>query len=128
QSPDRYWRGRLHRRDRCGLRLLQRRRRQQTADLGRKLECDLVHAVGLCGNQLYRERRLRRLRSARLLAQGLRIGDLAAPRGKSRAAAPRSAIALPFFKSFASAEPLTLPRAVREAEAEARSLLAHNPA
>src|SRR5262249_48053024 len=79
QSSDRYWRGRLHRRDRCGVRLLQRRRRQQTAYLGRELECDLVHAVGLRGDQLYRERRLCCLRSARLLARSLRLGDLAAP-------------------------------------------------
>jgi hypothetical protein len=48
-----------------------------------------------------------------------------APRRKSRAAAPRSAIALPFFKNSSSAEPLTLPGAVREAEA--RSLLARKP-
>ena len=40
-------------RDRRGLRILQRRGEQQASGLGRELECDLVHAVGLCGDQLH---------------------------------------------------------------------------
>src|SRR5262245_14282882 len=92
QPADRSRRAFLHGRNRRGLCVLQCRGEQQAASVGRELERDLVHAVGLCGDQLYRECRLRRVRGARVVARGIPLGDLAASRAQPRAGAPRSAV------------------------------------
>ena len=52
------------------------------AALGRELERDLVHAVGLRDDQLHGQRCLRRICGARIVARRFCFGDLAASRGQ----------------------------------------------
>ena len=84
----------LHRGHRRGLCVLQRGGVQPPSRLGRELELDLVHVVGVCRDQLYRKRRVRRICSPGIVAGRIRVGDLAPPRRTPDPAAPRSAVTL----------------------------------
>src|SRR5438093_2449621 len=60
--------------------------------LGSELERDLVSPFRLRGDQVHRELALRRVCGSWILARRVQLGDVAASRPQSRAAAPRSAV------------------------------------
>src|SRR5437016_2883372 len=86
------WRARFDRGNRRGLRVLQCGGIEPMTRLGSELERDLVSPFRLRGDQLHRECALRRVCGSWILARRVQLGDVAASRPQSRAAAPRSAV------------------------------------
>jgi len=86
------WRARFDRGNRRGLRVLQCGGIEPMTRLGSELERDLVSPCRLRGDQWHRECALRRVCGSWILARRVQLGDVAASRPQSRAAAPRSAV------------------------------------